>query len=581
MRLFAVCLSCLFAALAQGNTALDALKGDSDKAVYCFYASSLQMQFQGAMATDRSRAAELMQSAQRWQNLVERLAEDPAAQMRAMQHATTDLNQRMQAAGPDPASMRNKVLTPTMTVCNALLARLDAPVTAQPQPAPAAPAPQTPQTGPFDADVFAGLLSSPLRGKFRWNMHSTVYADVKTAGVLTRSAEQPAMFQVAFDSKISTLCVGNLVESSRSEDGYLMHLSVKPGAGEGCKPQVTRGLLYPLTLDEQYSSRRVMLRLYDDAGRLITASLFNSKALGSKRLDQKKLLAMNDIVQRMDADNDNARRGAKFAKLSGNPDFVRLEPFYNSCMTQAPAIPGVEEPRDYCICMTYKFGVGGRIPEPEFASYTRNFSRLVERSSVFTNDNKLYTRLAETCRRCSSPSAALHPRCDEMDTALLMPINFAEMIQRLEQPIVQLETTTFYKENFFVIYLQGYSNVCSAELENPVPFEYVVTEYTTDPYAGTFANEVQRTRTNVARKHAPRYKAIYDKHSKLSPEQFGAALRSMAITSDAELRRSQSDLQARISSETEKRVSVREHLANGCRTESVQRVYSNLDALFN
>ncbi|MEM7612394.1 MAG: hypothetical protein AAF270_11980 [Pseudomonadota bacterium] len=580
MRATALFLLCILPIAAQANDPFAGLDGDSEKAVYCFYTNTLRMQLQGAMGTDRTKASEILRLSERWQTVIGRLASDPMLQRNAMQIATTTMSQRMQPAGGSPQKMLNDVITPTMTACDVLLARLDPPQ----EPAKAAPAasptPTTRQTGLFDKDVFDGLVTSPLRGKYRWNPHSSVYASVRTEGTFARARNGSSAFQLDFDSKITTLCVGQLIESHRSEDGYLMHLTVKPGTGEGCSPRVTRGLLFPIAFDAQPASRQLMLRLYDDQGRLITASRFTSAVVRDKRLDQDKLLGMIALAQRMESDNDDKRRDAKLANLQRDADFPRLEPFYDSCMNTAATINGVVGTSDYCVCMTYKFGVGGRIPEPEFASYTQDFSRLVDRFRIHTNDNQLYTRLAETCRSCSSPSGALHTGCAEMDTNLLIPANFAEMIQRLDQTELRLETSTFYKENFFVVYLQGYSDLCSDQIPDAVPFDYVVTEVTTDPYAGTFSNEIQRDRTYVARKHSRRYEEIYDKHSKMSPQQFTAALRQMAITSESDLRRNQSDLQARIGRETEKRVSVRKHLEQGCSSASVQRVYSNLDAMF-
>ncbi|MFK8028796.1 MAG: hypothetical protein AB8G18_01035 [Gammaproteobacteria bacterium] len=588
MRLLALCLITLNAITAYAADELAGLNGDGEKVIYCYYAKTMEMQLQGALMTDRSKAADMLRSVERWQELVTEYVRDPVTQQSAMQNATTRLSQRMRVAGGDPRRMLDEVITPTMKACSTLLSRLDTSALSQTPTTSVTAAPTTVpttneasvRTETASSDVFAGLFQSPLRGKFRWNSHSTVYASVRTQGTFARSPSKPTAFQLDFDSKITTLCVGELEESHRSEDGYLMHLTVKPGTGNGCEPRVTRGLLFPMALDDQRSNRRIMLRLYDDLGRMITASLFSSKAVENKSLDQTKLLATEKAARQMETENDNARRSAKLSNLKKNADFNRLEPFYNSCMSAAPSINGVMEASDYCVCMTYKFGTGERIPEAEFISYTQDFSRLAERFDVFTEDNTLYTRLAETCRSCSSPSGSLHPGCDEADSNLLMPSNFAQMIKQLDKPVVKLESSLFYKENFFVIYLQGYSNNCSDEISNPVPFDYVVTEYTTDPYAGTFANEIQRDRTYVERVHAKRYKQIYEKHAKLDPKQFQAAISKMVIRSEADLRRNQRDLNVTIKSETEKRVSVQSHLEQGCTSESVQRVYSNLDALF-
>ena len=107
-----------------------------------------------------------------------------------------------------------------------------------------------------------------------------------------------------------------------------------------------------------------------------------------------------------------------------------------------------------------------------------------------------------------------------------------------------------------------------------------MTETTIDPYGGTYTNETQRDRTYVARRHADRYEAIYDKHAKMTPEEFFGTFEKLAIRDEADFRRKTSDLSTRVRIETEKRVAVREHLSQGCNSKPVRKVYSRLSALF-
>ena len=305
---------------------------------------------------------------------------------------------------------------------------------------------------------------------------------------------------------------------------------------------------------------------------------FESDALESRRLDPEKLVSMRNVVLKMQENSDEQRRTAKLTNLRSRADFARLEPFYNSCTNAAPT--SGQQTTNYCICMTYKFGVGERIPESEYQSYVGDFSRLTNRFQTFTDDNRLYTRLAEECRSCSNPEFTLRAGCDAPDTAMYLPTTFAGVIDQMEKGELRLESSEFYKENFFVIYLQGYSDFCSPRIADPVPFDYVVTETTIDPYGGTYTNETQRDRTYVARRHADRYEAIYDKHAKMTPEEFFGAFEKLAIRDEADLRRTTSDLSTRVRIETEKRVAVRQHLSQGCSSQPVQRVYSRLSSLF-
>ncbi|MEL7023804.1 MAG: hypothetical protein AAGL69_08655 [Pseudomonadota bacterium] len=553
--------------------------GDGEKAVYCYYSNLLRMQFAGAVGIDQKAASELLNNAQRWQDVIAKEIPDMGRQAQLLQSATSDITGQINATGARSVENITGVLAPIVAECDTLLSRLDAPAEA-PRPEPAAVATVEP-SGPYDEDMFAGLITRPLRGRFRWDWHDSEYADVRTEGTLSRSTGRDNAYRLKFDSKITALCVGELVESHRSEDGYLMHLTTRPGTDQGCKPKVAEALLYPRSADTARENRSLHLRLYDDQRRLIASSLFRSEPLRDKHIDPQALVSLDEVVRRRDEGVRTQRRGEKLAQLRANPEFSRLEPFYDSCSRSASTISGVDNEEYYCVCMTYKFGLGDRIPEPEFVSYTEDFSRLTAQFAVYTEDNRMYTRLAETCQRCSYPDNTLNARCNEMDTQMFSPSTFAGMLRQLDKKEVKLWTSDFYKESFFVVYLQGYSDYCSAELIDPVPFDYVVTETTTDPYAGSFSQEVQRDRTYVERRHAARYQAIYDEHGKLSPDQFWNKVRGLAITSEAELRRSQRDLQQRISIEAERRSSIRQHLEGGCRSESVQRVYNNLESMFD
>ncbi|MFK8054133.1 MAG: hypothetical protein AB8F65_14290 [Woeseiaceae bacterium] len=576
-RWIVFCLGLLGSATTLASE-LAELKTNGEKAVHCYYAHTIRMQFAGAMNIAPEEANTIMANVSRWQNVIQRELPDVAAQQAALQAATTSLSQRMGALRRDPNAMIDQVIKPLGVACDELLDQLDKPeVRSQPSAIVSDAVSATP-TGPFDKDAFAGLLMTPRYADFRWNPHSDLYAKIKGRGSLRRIANG---FRLEFETRIKTLCVGDLIETRRSQDGYLMHLKVPESSGEGCQPRVTHGLLFPMSFDEQPKNRRLMLRLYDAQNRLITGMRFESSALESKHLDPDKLMVMDDVVYDMQQANDDERRNAKLVNFRQNRDFPRLNPFYESCRSATPSSTG--EPAEanyYCLCMTYKFGVGERIPEPEFLSYIEDFSRLTDQFRVFTDDNKMYTRLSEECRVCGAGDRTLRAGCDSPDTAMFLPNTFAGVIDQMEKKELRLESSTFYKEHFFVIYLQGYSNQCQSQIVDPVPFDYVVTETTTDPYAGSFTNEVQRDRTYVARRHAARYKAIYDKHAKMTPEQFVGAIRNLAITSEADLRRTQSDMAMRINIETEKRVAVRDHLAQGCTSAPVQRVYSRLSRLF-
>lgn len=568
--------------IAQAAGELAAFDSDGERAAYCFYANTLRMQYAGAAGGGDTQLSAVLRDAEQWQQIVNDQIAGMSDQRAVLQRAQTALTQRIRGAGSDPRTVYNTVIAPIAADCDALRQKLLAAAAAKPklpapQPAPAAKPAVVNSPVDDDGDVFSGLVRTPLWNEFRWNPHSSVYAKIRARGDFQRIRNG---YQLKFRGNIKTLCVGDLMESHRSEDGYLMHLKVAPGTGEGCEPRVTRGLLFPIAFEEDPSSRRLMLRLYDDLGRLITATRFESRVLQTKQLDQSKLLSLYDVVSAMENSSDDARRRDKLVNLQALPEYPQLAPFYDSCSQASASNPSVGNAEYYCVCMTYKFGVGERLPKSELASYTRDFSALVERASYFNDDNKVYNRLGEVCRRCSFPDSTLHPDCDSLDAVMISPNTFAGVIGQLEKDILRLETSEFYKENFFVIYLQGYSAFCENEIENPVPFDYVVTEYTTDPYAGTFANEVQRDRTYVERKHAQRYKAIYDKHAKMDPDKFVGAISQMAVTSEADLRRLQSDVSARVEIETEKRRSVQAHFAAGCRSASVQRVYARLDELF-
>ena len=557
-------------------TELPASASDGEKAVYCFSTNNLRMQLGAAAFTDPGQAADLFKNVERWQNVIQRELPDLMAQQKALQTAMTQLTERVKSVRRDPGAMVQQVINPIMAECDVLLAQLEQ-STASASATPVQPEPAITQSGPYDSDVFAGLVQQTRYGDFRWNHHSDLYARVEGRGQFRRIRDG---FRLEFETRIKTLCVGDLIESHRSEDGYLMHLEVPPGSGEGCLPRVTRGFLFPMAFDEQPKNRRLMLRLYDEQNRLVTAMRFESRELRAKRLDPQKLMVMDEVVYAMEKDNDEQRRAGKMARLRSEPDFPRLKPFFDSCMGGATETPDASEANYYCICMTYKFGVGERIPESEFQSYVQDFSRLTRQFQVFTEDNKLYTRLAEECRACSYADRTLRAGCDAPDTAMLLPNTFAGLIGQMEKDVLRLESSAFYKENFFVIYLQGYSDFCRNEIDDPVPFDYVVTETTTDQYGFSYSDEVQRDRTYVPRRHAARYEAIYDKHAKMTPEKFASAIGQMAVTSDADFRRLQSDTAARVRIETEKRSAVRDHLAKGCTSVPVQRVYSRLDALF-
>ncbi|MEM7763078.1 MAG: hypothetical protein AAF290_03295 [Pseudomonadota bacterium] len=568
--------------IAQAAGELAAFDTDGERAAYCFYANTLRMQFAGAVPGGETQLSTVLGEAEQWQQIISDQLAGTSDQRAVLQRAQTALTQRVRTAGSDPRAVYGNVIEPIAAECDALRQKLLAVAAARakptaPQPAPAAK-PAVANTPVDDgSDVFAGLVRYPLWNEFRWNPHSSVYAKIRARGDFKRIRNG---YQLKFQGNIKTLCVGDLMESHRSEDGYLLHLKVAPGTGEGCEPRVTRGLLFPIAFDEDASSRRLMLRLYDDLGRLITATRFESRALQAKQLDQAKLRSLFSVVSAMENNSEDARRRDKLANLQALPEYPQLAPFYNSCSQASASNPSVGNAEYYCVCMTYKFGVGERVPRAELAGYARDFSTLVQRASLYNDDNKIYNRLGEVCRRCSNPDRTLHPDCDSLDAVMVSPNTFAGMIGQLEKDILRLETSDFYKENFFIIYLQAYSNYCENEIENPIPFDYVVTEYTTDPYAGTFANEVQRDRTYVERRHAQRYKAIYDKHAKMDPDKFIGAISQMAVTSEADLRRLQSDVSARVRIETEKRRSVQAHLEAGCRSAAVQRVYRRLDELF-
>lgn len=566
----------LLAASTALATELPADASDGEKAVYCFSTNNLRMQLGAAVSTDPGQAAEMFKAVERWQNIIQRELPDFMAQQKAQQTAMMQLSERIKSVRRDPGAMVQQVINPIMAECDVLLAQLDI-STASASATPAPPEPVTAPSGPYDSDVFAGLVQETRYADFRWNHHSDLYARVEGRGQFRRIRNG---FRLEFETRIKTLCVGDLIESRRSDDGYLMHLKVPAGSGEGCLPRVTRGVLFPMAFDEQPKNRRLMLRLYDDQNRLVTAMRFESRELQAKRLDPQKLMVMDEVVYAMEKSGDEQRRAGKLARLRAEPDFPRLKPFYDSCMGKAPETPHASEASYYCICMTYKFGVGERIPESEFQSYVQDFSRLTRQFQIFTEDNKLYTRLAEECRACSYADRTLRAGCDAPDTAMLLPNTFAELIGQLEKDVLRLESSEFYKENFFVIYLQGYSGYCLDEIDDPVPFDYVVTETTTDQYGSSYSDEVQRDRTYVPRRHAARYQAIYDKHAKMTPEKFAGAIGQMAVTSDADLRQLRSDTSARVRIETEKRIAVRDHLAKGCTSAPVQRVYSRLDALF-
>lgn len=582
MRRWLLCILGLIGSTSTLASELAGLDSDGDKALYCFQAHILRMQIGGAALTDPNLASTLIKNGERWGTVIQRLLPDPMAQQSARQNATTRLTERMRAVGRDRNAMLNQVVEPLGAECDALLEQLDKPAAAaQPSTAaaatPAATSSQPVATGPYDKDVFAGLVQSSRYADFRWNPHSDIYAKIKGRGEFRRIRNG---FRLEFETRIKTLCVGDLIESRRSEDGYLMHLTVPDGSGEGCQPRVTRGVLFPMAFDETREYRRLMLRLYDDQNRLVTSLRFESKALQAKHLDPEKLMVMDEIVYAMEQGDDDRRRAAKLVNLQNDPDFPRLKPFYDSCLARQSAPLGSTNPSYYCICMTYKFGVGERIPESEFQSYVQDFTLLTDQLRVHTDDNKLYTRLDRECGYCSNPERTLRAGCDTPDNAMLLPSTFAGVIDQMEKKELRLESSEFYKENFFVIYLQGYSDYCTDQIVEPIPFDYVVTETTTDQYGFSYSDEVQRDRTYVAREHSDRYQAIYDKHAKMSPEQFFSAIRQVAVSSESDLRRLQSDVAMRIEIETEKRVAVREHLAQGCNSTPVQRTYSRLSELF-
>lgn len=458
------------------------------------------------------------------------------------------------------------------------------PAKATPQPAPVQRSCATClPTEPADSattDLFAGLFDDGLKGNFPWDWHDTDYFTERTKGTLTRTS--PDEFTLVFDSKIPQLCVGGLVETGRSSGGFVIHLQVKPGEGTACKPRITHGYLYPyLTNDGTGNDGLVIVRMFDAEDRLITNALLRSETLQGRSFDMQKAYAVQQAMLDMEKQAKKVIQNRRMSAFENNPDYARLGPFYDSCMRSAPNIFGVMEPRPYCVCMANKFGVGERIPEAEFASYVNDFSLLVARfSGAHTKENRLYTRLAETCRSCSLSGREIEPYCTERDRLLYVANDYASMIRLLDKDEPIVEATDYYKKYFFRVYLQGFSQFCREDVVNPVQFDFIVKEFKIgDPWADPNGEVVQHDTTFVTARYAPRYKQFREDMDTAEPGDLVRVMEENLITNEAQLRRRISDVQTMLQVEYENRMAIRSHLEGQCGTRSVRRVYANLDGL--
>jgi len=433
-------------------------------------------------------------------------------------------------------------------------------------------------------DLYSGLFDPPLEGRFFWNWHESGLAYVRTQGSLKRLPDAGSRFRfsLTFDSEYTAVCVGTLEEVGRSEGGYIVHLRIADGEGGQCQPRVTHGYLYPdLSGNDPPVASFFALRLYDAKDRMVTNALLRTVALEAKNIDVAQASRAIDAVRAMESRAKEQRKDRRLAALQARADYPFLEPFYNACLGAADGILGVQGSSPYCLCMTYKFGVGGRIPDAEFQSYSRDFSRLVAQfSSAHTEENKLYVRLDKVCKSCSDSRFELGAECAEPDLRLYLASNYEQLIGLLDKEEPFVEASDYYRKVFFRTYLQGYSLFCENQIVDPVRFDYTVTEYDIgDPWADPAGRVTQHDVTYVTRRYAERYERFRKGSGGVTYGQVAGAISSAAVTSEAQLRRQVGDVKRRMEIEYENRRAIRDHLRGQCESPSVRRVYANLDDL--
>lgn len=429
-----------------------------------------------------------------------------------------------------------------------------------------------------------GFFDVPWQGRFHWDWHHVDYMTARAQGKLTRKsgaagAEKPLLLQLEYDSEYSDVCVGDLRETGRSVQGYIIHFEVEPRAGRSCNPRVTHAYLYPLSYKDNVDAT-LSLVLYRDS-QLISSGLMGppKDSPVQLRVIPQFALQARDTVEGLKQVAANDLKQKKSEVFQASADYATIKPLYEACMSHEPDIFAVIQREPYCQCVAEKVGIGQQITGVPVQRFANDFASLVARLHGRSNqENKFYYRIGESCRHCSDERYELEPYCSGPDTLLYAATDYEKFIRLLERNAPKIEATDYYKKVFYRTYLQGYSAFCADHIQDPVPFVYTVTETTVGGWDHGNVNVIQRDETLVERRYAEKYGRFYDEINAPSGSvNIGQALSNAAAGATAQgIRRGIRDAQAMLETERTNRTAISAHLQQGCQAKPVREAYARL-----
>lgn len=530
----------------------------------CYYVTTLKGQsFTGSTISQES-LSEAIQELEQWQVLLGEFYTERDKLNQDLSTATQDIQRLLAASNSDFA----KVLTTESEKCKAILSTLQAKNNSTQSQSEG----KTELTNSSETiqNVWS-TIDPTISSKTRWRWHSSVYADVKTSAKLRVIGEKPLKISYELDSKIDNVCVGPLTAVSSFENDYLISFNAEKVPE--CNSSVEHAILYLHASDSSAQSRRLIIELFDSTNRLVSFAVFAYPELAGLSLDPKMMETTREQVATTKANAKQNTYNAYLLQFENHPEIAKMRPLFQACSNKLG-----DANKPYCMCMSYKFGVANRLDKNEYDLYVDDFGKLLEKTSRYDEKHKMYSRLSDTCNSCQGEENKLNAYCHEGDANLFSPGDYADMLRILKNYPDKLNTSTFFKKQFFRTYLQAYSQFCKANIKNPQRFTYTVTEHITfDEWSGSTSNVIQETITYVDRHFAERYQRYYDDYSKLKPDEFANVWRNQTITNMQEFRRKMSDIQNFIEVQTINRRQLRSHLENRCETNDVNRIHTNID----